>query len=46
VRVAAEDAEGHKKLAGYVLRAPMPLEKMTYDVASSSVIYRSKMHAS
>ena len=28
VRVAAEDAEGRKKLAGYVLRAPMSHEKM------------------
>ena len=28
VRVPAEDAEGRKKLAGYMLRAPMSLEKM------------------
>ncbi len=28
------------------LRAPMSLEKMTYDAATGSVIYRSKMHAS
>jgi len=46
VRVAAEDAERRRKLAGYMLRAPMSLEKMTYDVATGSVIYRSKMHAS
>ena len=44
VRVAAEDAEGRKKLAGTMLRAPMSLEKMNYDAASGSVIYRSKMH--
>jgi hypothetical protein len=31
VRVTAEDAEGRKRLAGYTLRAPMSLEKMTYD---------------
>ena len=33
VRVPAEDPEGRKKLAGYMLRAPMSLEKMTYDAA-------------
>jgi len=44
VRVGGEDAEGRKKLAGYMLRAPMSLEKMHYDVATGSVIYRSKMH--
>lgn len=32
VRVPAEDAERKKKLAGYMLRAPMSLEKMTYDL--------------
>jgi len=42
--VPAEDAEGRKKLAGYTLRAPMSLEKMTYDPATGTVIYRSKMH--
>ena len=45
VRVVADDAEGRKKLAGYMLRAPMCLEKMTYDAATGTVIYRSKMHA-
>jgi hypothetical protein len=40
VRVGGEDAEGRKKLAGYMLRAPMALEKMRYD----AIIYRSKMH--
>jgi len=44
VRIAAEDAEGRKKLAGYMLRAPMSLAKMTYDAAAGSIIYRSKMH--
>lgn len=39
------DAEGRKKLAGYMLRAPLALEKMTYDAATGTVIYRSKMHA-
>jgi hypothetical protein len=36
VRVPAEDAEGRKKLAGYMLRAPMSLEKMTYDAATGN----------
>jgi hypothetical protein len=45
VGVVAEDAEGRKKLAGYRLRAPMSLQKMTYDAATGTVIYRSKMHA-
>ena len=44
--MAAGDAEGRKKLAGYMLRAPMSLQKMTYDAATGTVIYRSKMHAS
>ncbi len=45
VRVVAEDREGRMKLAGYMLRAPMSLAKMTYDAATGTVIYRSKMHA-
>ena len=44
VRVATEDREGRMKLAGYMIRAPMSLEKMTYDAATGTVIYRSKMH--
>ncbi len=44
VRLGEEDAEGRKKLAGYRLRAPMSLEKMRYDPATGTVIYRSKMH--
>lgn len=44
VRVGADDAEGRSKLAGYMLRAPMSLEKMTYDAETGTVIYRSKMH--
>jgi hypothetical protein len=31
VRVASGDTEGRKKLAQYMLRAPLSLEKMTYD---------------
>jgi hypothetical protein len=38
VSVAAEDAAGRKKLAGYMLRVPMSLQKMAYDAASGMVI--------
>jgi hypothetical protein len=31
VRVAQDDAAGRMKLAGYMLRAPIALEKMRYD---------------
>lgn len=44
VRVGEGDAEGRKKLAGTMLRAPMALEKMAYDAQTGTVIYRSKMH--
>jgi Putative transposase len=45
VRVATENAQGRKKLAGYMLNAPMALEKMRYDAQTGTVIYRSKLHA-
>ena len=44
VRVPAGDTEGRKKLAQYMLRAPLSLEKMTYDAKTGMVIYRSHMH--
>jgi hypothetical protein len=44
VRIGEGDAEGRSKLAGYMLRAPMSLEKMRYDAQTRMVIYRSKMH--
>ncbi|MCC6610046.1 MAG: transposase [Burkholderiales bacterium] len=44
VRVGEGDAAGRQKLAGYMLRAPMSLEKMSYDASTGAVIYRSKMH--
>jgi len=43
--INTNDAEGRKKLAGTMLRALMSLQKMTYDAATGTVIYRSKMHA-
>jgi hypothetical protein len=45
VRVAAGDAGSRKSLAAYMLRAPFSLEKTTYDAASGTVIYRSRLHA-
>ena len=52
VRVRAHDADGRKKLAQYMLRAPFSLEKMSYDdrrkslwdARSGMVIYRSRLH--
>ena len=44
VRVASGDTGGRKKLAQYMLRAPLSLEKMTYDAKTGMVIYRSHMH--
>ena len=44
VRVEERDAAGRSKLAGYMLRAPMALEKMSYDPPTGTAIYCSKMH--
>ena len=41
VRVASGDTEGRKKLAQYMLRAPLSLEKMTYLPDTGIVMYRS-----
>src|SRR2546427_767791 len=46
VRVEEGDAAGRSKLAAYMLRAPMSLEKIIYDADTGTVIYRSKMPAS
>ena len=46
MRVEEGDAAGRSKLAAYMLRAPMSLEKMIYDADTGTVIYRSKMPAS
>ena len=40
----ARDAAGRRRLAQYMLRAPLSLEKMSYDPVSGTVIYRSRMH--
>ena len=44
VRVGARDASARRSLAQYMLRAPLSLEKMSYDPESCTVIYRSRMH--
>ena len=44
VRAPAGDIEGRKKLAQYMLRAPLSLEKMTYLPDAGMVVYRSHMH--
>jgi len=38
VRVGGDDAEGRQKLAGYMRRAPMSLEKMSYDAETGTAI--------
>ena len=45
IRVNANDGEGRKQLARYMIRSPFALEKMTYDNNTAMVIYRSKLHA-
>jgi hypothetical protein len=44
VRVRAGDAEGRRKLAQYMLRAPFSLEKMIYLPETGMVMYRTHMH--
>ena len=44
VRVRAGDIDGRRKLAQYMLRAPLSLEKMTYLPDTGMVMYRSHMH--
>ena len=46
IRMKTNDAEGRKQLARYMIRNPFALEKMTYDINTGMVIYRSKFHAS
>jgi hypothetical protein len=44
VRVRTSDTEGRRKLAQYMLRAPLSLEKMTYLPETGMVMYCSHMH--
>jgi hypothetical protein len=36
--VGEQDAEGRKKLAGYMVRAAMSLEKVRYDANTGTVV--------
>jgi len=45
VRVGANDPEGRRQLARYIVRNPFLLEKMEYKAKQGMVVYRSKHHA-
>jgi hypothetical protein len=42
--VSAHDSAGRKRLAEYLLRHPFSLQKITWNAATKTVIYRSKRH--
>jgi hypothetical protein len=42
--VPSHDTEGRKRLAEYLLRHPFSLQKITWNPATQTVIYRSKRH--
>ncbi len=44
VRIDDRDQDRREKLAQYILRAPVSLQKIRYHATSRTVIYRSKMH--
>ena len=44
VPLAADDAAGRRRLAEYLVRAPFSLDKITYNAAAGSVLYRSERH--
>lgn len=41
----AADADGHQRLARYIVRCPFALEKMRHDRKSGMVIHGSRLHA-
>ena len=43
VRINADDAAGRESLARYLIRAPFSMNKIRYDPAAGSVIYKTKM---
>ena len=45
IRSKATDVKGRQRLACYMIRRPVALEKMRYHDKSCRVIYRSKLHA-
>jgi len=42
VRIGADDATGRENLARYLIRAPFSAERITYNAAEGTVIYRTK----
>lgn len=42
--IAADNRDGRKRLAEYLLRHPFSLQKITWNATSKTVIYRSKRH--
>ena len=42
--IAADNHDGRKRLAEYLLRHPFSLQKITWNATSKTVIYRSKRH--
>jgi len=44
VKIKSRDKRGRESLAQYILRSPFSLEKMTYQLQSKTVVYRSKMN--
>ena len=45
VHVDANDPEGRRQLARYMIRNPFSLEKMEYKEKQGVVVYRIKLHA-
>ena len=44
VKIPAQDTEGRRTVAEYILRSPFALEKLRYHAKTGTIIYRSKMH--
>lgn len=42
--IAADNHDGRKRLAEYLLRHPFSLQKITWNATTKTVIYRSKRH--
>jgi len=45
VRIGADDVTGRENLARYLIRAPFSMNKIRYDSAARTVIYKTKMVA-
>jgi Putative transposase len=44
-KIPAQDTEGRRTVAEYILRSPFALEKLRYHAKTGTIIDRSKMHA-